>query len=125
MLARRKKRITNLFLLMIEITFVVLTLRVITKPLRPDRLPSVATHITQVRTALTRGLSLEVSDGHVNLSTKLATLQSANRELLASIMAPKTAHEPRPGCDSPVPLLRLLSRLKIPVSGSDDLSVIG
>ncbi len=125
MLDRRKKRTANLFLLMIEITFVVLTLRVITKPLRPDGLPSVAAHLTQVRAALTRGLSFGVSDGRIDLTVELAPLQPASRELIASLMAPKTAPATRPGCDSPVPILRLLSRLKVPVSGSDDLPVIG
>lgn len=120
----RKKHIAKLFLLTLEIGFLVLTLRVVAKPLRPDRLPA-ATHLAQVQSRLTRGLSLEAGEGQLGLSAERATSRPARLEPIASIMALKPASERQLGCDNPVPLLQLLSRFKIPMSGSDDLSLIG
>ena len=120
----RKKHIAKLFLLTLEIGFLVLTLRVVAKPLRPDRLPG-ATHLAQVRAGLTRGLSLEAAEGQLRLLAERATLRPARLEPIAPIIALKPASERQLGCDNLVPLPQLLSRFKIPVSGSDDPSLIG
>ena len=120
----RKKHIANLFLLTLEIGFLVLTLRVVAKPFRPDRLPG-ATHLAQVSSGLTRGLSLDAAEGQLPLSAERATQLPARPEPIASIIGLKPACERQLGCDNPVPLLQLLSRFKIPVSGSDDPSLIG
>jgi hypothetical protein len=120
----RKKHIAKLFLLTLEIGFLVLTLRVVAKPLRPDRLPG-ATHLAQVRSGLTRGLSLEAAEGQLRLLAERATLRPARLEPIASIIPLKPASERQLGCDNVVPLLQLLSRFKIPLSGSDDPFLIG
>jgi hypothetical protein len=120
----RKKHIAKLFLLTLEIGFLVLTLRVVAKPLRPDRLPG-ATHLAQVGSGLTRGLSLQAAEGQPRLLAEHATPRPARLEPIASIIPLKPASERQLGCDNIVPLLQLLSRFKIPLSGSDDPSLIG
>ena len=121
----RKKHIAKLFLLTLEIGFLVLTLRVVAKPLRPDRLPG-ATHLAEISSGLTRGLSLQAAEGHLRLLVaEQATPRPARLEPIASIIPLKPASERQLGCDNVVPLLQLLSRFKIPVSGSDDPSLIG
>jgi hypothetical protein len=100
----RKKHIAKLFLLTLEIGFLVLTLRVVAKPLRPDRLPG-ATHLAQVRSGLTRGLSLEAAEGQLRLLAERATLRPARLEPIASIIPLKPASERQLGCDNVVPLL--------------------
>jgi len=120
----RKKHFAKLFLLTLEIGFLMLTLRVVAKPLRPDRLPG-ATHLAQVRSGLTRGLSLQAAADRLSLLAERATLRPARLEPIASIIALKPASERQLGCDNAVPLLQLLSRFKLPVSGSDDPSLIG
>ena len=121
---RRKKYITFLFLLAVETSFLVLAMRAVDRPLWPDRFPC-STQIVRAPGDLTRHISFEKADDWPRLLGERANLRATPLEPIVAIAQQKPSPKLEVDVDRAVPLIRFLSRLKIPTSRSDEPSLIG
>lgn len=121
---RRKKYITFLFLLAVETSFLVLAMRAVDRPLWPDRFPC-STQIVRAHGDLTRHVSLETADDWPSLLGERANLRATPLEPIVAIAQQKPSPKLGVDVDRAVPLIRFLSRRKIPASRSDEPSLIG
>lgn len=120
----RKKNIGLLFLLAIEASFLVFALMAVAQPLRPDRLPC-ATEIVRAHGDLTRHVNFEKADDWPSLLGERADLRATPLEPIVAIAQQKPCSKLEVDVDRAVPLIRFLSRFKLPTSRSDEPSLIG
>ena len=121
---RRKKYISLLLLLAVEMSFLVFALRAVARPLRPDGFPC-SKQIVAAPAGLTRHVNLETPDDWPRLLGQNANLQPTRFQPIEVGTQLRSAPKREVDIDCAVPLIQFLSRLKIPASNSDDPSLIG